>query len=173
MFGISIGGFFLVRVVQKYTRATPKVIPPTLLCWPTVSEADVDGIAVEAEPSHQYSVTCCCCVTVGSRGAVWQNGVWHGSVCEVKLCDWIPLCRRKNALMDIYCHSLNVYWEDQKVDVGTVRRWAVCFSSGDSSVKDEPRSGWPCTAVTPRHEVRLDQLICTDRQASGRVYVEK
>ena len=64
-----------MRVVQKYTRATPKVIPPTLLCWPTVSEADVDGIAVEAEPSHQYSVTCCCCVTVGSRGAVWQNGV--------------------------------------------------------------------------------------------------
>ena len=39
----------------------------------------------------------------------------------------------------------------------------MCFSSGDSSVKDEPRSGWPCTAVTPRNEVRLDQLICTDR----------
>ena len=25
------------------TRATPKVMPPIFLCWPTMSEADVDG----------------------------------------------------------------------------------------------------------------------------------
>jgi len=44
-----------------------------------MSEADVGGMAAEVEPSHQYSATFCCCVTDGSRGAVWHNGTWHGS----------------------------------------------------------------------------------------------
>jgi len=30
----------------------------------------VGGMAVEAEPSHQYSITFCCHVTDGSKGAV-------------------------------------------------------------------------------------------------------
>jgi len=42
---------------------------PVLLCWPMASEADVGGQAVEVEPSHQYSITFCCCVADGSRGA--------------------------------------------------------------------------------------------------------
>jgi len=33
-------------------------------------EADIGGMAVEAEPSQQYSILLCCCVTDGSRGAV-------------------------------------------------------------------------------------------------------
>ena len=37
---------------------------------PTASEVDVGGVAVEVEPFCQYSVTCCCCVTDGSKGAV-------------------------------------------------------------------------------------------------------
>lgn len=37
-------------------RIALKVISPILLCWPTLSEADV-GMAVEAELS-QYCVTC-------------------------------------------------------------------------------------------------------------------
>ena len=53
-----------------FTRAALKVMPPVLLFWSMMSEADVGGIAVEAEPSHQYSVTFCCCVTDGSRGTV-------------------------------------------------------------------------------------------------------
>ena len=40
-----------------------------LLCWPT-AEADASGMAVEVEPSHQYSVTCCCHITDDSKGAV-------------------------------------------------------------------------------------------------------
>jgi len=44
-------------------------MPPILLPWP-MSEVDVGVMAVEAEPSHQYSVTCCCHVTDGSKGAV-------------------------------------------------------------------------------------------------------
>jgi len=60
-------------------------------------------------------------------------------------------------------HLLNAYG-DQTVDVSTVRRWVACFSSGDSDVKDKPRFGRPCTAVTPRNEERLAQLIRTNRR---------
>ena len=54
---------------------------------------------------------------------------------------------------------LNIY-RDQTVDVSTERRWVVYFNSGDSSVKDKPCSGLPCTAVTvtPLNEENLDQL---------------
>jgi transposase len=50
------------------------------------------------------------------------------------------------------------------VDVSTVRRWVVRLSSDDSDVKDKPRSGRPCTAVTPRNEERLEQLIRPNRR---------
>ena len=40
--------------------------------WPKTSEADVNGMAVEAEPSFIF----CWHVTDGSRGAVWLTG-WH------------------------------------------------------------------------------------------------
>jgi len=52
-----------------YIRAAPKGILPIFLCWPTMSEADVGGMPV-VEPSPQYSITFCCHVTGGSRGAV-------------------------------------------------------------------------------------------------------
>jgi len=37
----------------------------------------------------------------------------------------------KKAAIDIHQHLLNAYG-DQTVDVSTVRRWVVCFSSGNS-----------------------------------------
>ena len=36
------------------TRSIPKVMPPILLCWPMMSEADIGGMAVEVESSYQY-----------------------------------------------------------------------------------------------------------------------
>ena len=78
-------------IIYPYMRAAPKVTPPVLFCWPTTSEADVAGMAAKAEPSHQYSIPCCCCATDGSRGTVWQNGIWHGSVDEANVPHWIPL----------------------------------------------------------------------------------
>ena len=45
-------------------------MPPVLLCWPTTSEVDVGDMAVEDEPSRQYSVKLCCRATDDSRGAV-------------------------------------------------------------------------------------------------------
>ena len=56
-------------------RAAPKVMLPVLLCWLTMSEVDIGGVAVEAEPSHQYSVTFSCHVTDGSIRAGWKK--WH------------------------------------------------------------------------------------------------
>ena len=73
-------------------RAAWKVVPTISLCailllaW----EEDVGSIAVEVESSCYFSFTCCCCVTDGSRGVVWQNGVWHGSEYKAKRCHWIP-----------------------------------------------------------------------------------
>ena len=55
-------------------------------------QVGVGGMAVGAEPSHQYSITCCCHVADGSRGALWHDGVWHGSACGAKVCHWIPSC---------------------------------------------------------------------------------
>jgi hypothetical protein len=69
----------------------------------------------------------------------------------------------KNVPNDIHRRLLTVYG-DQTVDVSTVRR----FSAGDSDVKDEPRSGRPRTAVTPRNEERLHQLIRTNRRITTR-----
>ena len=39
--------------------AALKVMPPVLLCWPTMSDVDVGGMAAEVEPSHQYAVIFC------------------------------------------------------------------------------------------------------------------
>lgn len=46
------------------------IVSPILLYWPRKPEADTGGMAVEVEPSHQYSMTCYCRVTDGSRGAL-------------------------------------------------------------------------------------------------------
>ena len=48
------------------------------------------------------SITFYCLVTHGSRGAFWQNGIWHGSAYEAKMCHSIHSLRK-------YCtcwHSL-------------------------------------------------------------------
>jgi len=66
-------------------RAAPKVIPPVLLCWPTTQEVDDSDIESEVEPPYQYSFIFRCHVTNGSRGAVWQIGIWHGSAYYAKL----------------------------------------------------------------------------------------
>jgi len=51
-------------------RADAKVMPHILLYWPMMSEADIGGMAAEIEPSCQYPITFCCCVTDDNREAV-------------------------------------------------------------------------------------------------------
>ena len=48
-------------------RAALKVVPPILLCWSTVSEADVGGMAIQVESSHKYPVKFYCCVRDGRQ----------------------------------------------------------------------------------------------------------
>jgi len=67
-----------------------------LLCCPMTSKADVGVMAAEVEHSHQYSITFYWHVTDGSRGAVWQNGIWHRSAYEAKVCHWIPPCKKNS-----------------------------------------------------------------------------
>ena len=59
-----------VSGMKTNVRAAPKVMLPILLCWPTASEEDTVGMAVDVKPFHQYALTFCCHVTDGSRGAV-------------------------------------------------------------------------------------------------------
>ena len=59
-------------------------------------------MVIEFEPSHQYSVTCCCCATDGSKGAVWQNGVWRESMYEANGWNQVPPCRKNGT----HWHSL-------------------------------------------------------------------
>ena len=56
--------------VSDCTRAALTVMSPMLLSWPMMSEADVGGMAIEVEPSHQYPITFCCRATDGSTGVV-------------------------------------------------------------------------------------------------------
>lgn len=53
-------------------RAALRVVPQILLRWLTVLEVDVGDVAVDADPSHQYSTTYCCPVTDGSREIKWH-----------------------------------------------------------------------------------------------------
>ena len=57
-------------VNSMWTRDAVKVLPPILLCWPMTSVVDVVSMAVEIEPSCQYSITFCGHMTDGTRGAV-------------------------------------------------------------------------------------------------------
>jgi hypothetical protein len=46
--------------------------------------------------------------------------------------------------VDIHRRLLNVYG-NQSADVSTVRQLVVCFSSGDSDMRDRPCSEQPCS----------------------------
>ena len=129
---------------------TCKGCSENLLCWPMTSEADVGVMAVEAEPSHHYPFTFCCHVRDNSKWAVWQNGVWHGSADEAKVCHWNFSMWKKIAPIDIHWHLLNVYG-DQTLDVSTVRQRVVHFSSGDSNMKNKLCSRESCRFLWTWH----------------------
>ena len=78
--GVSESNVLKPGNTHLYMHADPKVMPPFLLPWPIMSEVDVSGMAVEVEPSQQYSIKFCHRMTDGSRGAVW-----HGSTYEAKV----------------------------------------------------------------------------------------
>ena len=119
---------FLMRTCAE---AALKVMLPMLFYQPMTSEVDVGSMAVEVEPSHQHSITCCCCVTDGSRGAVWQNSIWCGSADEAKVCSWIPPCGKNGT----HWHSLIFVEHLLRPNSGCEHGegWLMHFISGDSN----------------------------------------
>ena len=130
--------YYLYTLTIYFMRVAPKVTFPVLWCWPTASEADGGGMAVEVEPFHQYPIALCCLVTDGSRRAAWQNGVWHGSAYEAKVWHWIPSCGKDVT----YWHSSKLaecLWRPNtgcEHSGGCEHRWH--FSSGDSNSGSSP-----------------------------------
>ena len=112
------------------TRAAPKVMPPILLYWPTISGVDVGGMTVEAEPD---SIPLCFV-------AVWQMAAEGlsdkmASDMEVhmkKKCGTEFLHAEKISPIDTHWYLLNVYRE-QTVDRSTVRRWMMHSNIDDSN----------------------------------------
>ena len=79
-------------------RAALKVLPP-VLCWPTVPETDVGGMAAEAEPSHQYPIVLLLCDRWHQRGGVTERCMTWGCIWSKymelnssmqKNCQWMP-----------------------------------------------------------------------------------
>jgi len=123
-----------VKQIGNPFEAALKVMPPILLCWLMMSEADVSGREVEAENSHQYSIKFCCHETDGSRGAVWKKA--SDTEVHMKQRGVIEfLYAEQMAPTDIHWHLRNVAG-DQTVDLSTVR--VLHFSSGISNSRLPP-----------------------------------
>ncbi|PNF15765.1 hypothetical protein B7P43_G11022 [Cryptotermes secundus] len=57
--------------------------------------------------------------------------------------------------------------------VSSVQRWVKRFKDGNTSIKDEPRSGCPRTASTEHNEERVDEIIQDDRHVTVDTIVMK
>ena len=57
-----------MQIQKQYTRNPLKVMPPVILCWFTTSVADAGDMTIEAELSHQYSITFCCSWQMAAEG---------------------------------------------------------------------------------------------------------
>jgi len=121
------------------------------------------GAAVEDEPSHQHPVTCCCLAKMAAEGQSDKMApgmkVHRKQRCAT---EFFLVKKKRMVATDIHWHLLNVY-EDQIMDVNT-EGGVLCFSSGNSDVKDKPHSGWPHTSVTPQNEEWPDHLIHVNQQ---------
>mgnify|MGYP001857242594 CR=1 FL=1 len=148
-------------------RAALKVMPPILLCWLMISEVHVGGTAAEDKPS------CQCCPTDGSRRVVWQNGTWHGSVYEAKMCDQIASCIKRCTNWHTTVHAESLWrsnsrcqhsevtggalqlWWQWVTSVGAdfykcsmqalIHNWQKCIVNGDDYVGKIVFCNWKCT----------------------------
>ena len=100
-------------------------------------EADVGGLTLEAESSCQYSIMFCYLVTDDSRRAIWQNGVWHRSLYEAKMCHWIPPCGKDGTHwhLSIFAECLwspNSGCEHSEAAGATFQQWQQQVTSTDA-----------------------------------------
>ena len=144
-------------------------MPHILLCWCMLWQADAGGMAVEIEHSLQYSIPCCCCVTDGSRGALCQNGVWHGSVYGAKVCRWVPPCRKNGTNWHpSSCWTFVVpkqwMWAHEEVG-GAFQQWwqsQWVTSSGADSYKPSLPDRHLSAPILPEHALHFIQPVIED-----------
>ena len=130
--------YFQFRSLPKkhHSRSlAPKVMPPVLLCWLTTSEADVGGTARgwTFPPTFHYILLLCYRWQQSNSMTKWHQ-TWK---CILDKSVSLNSFMQKTAPFDTHWCLLNIYG-DQTVDVSTVRRWVVCFSSGDSDSVSPP-----------------------------------
>jgi len=137
-----------VKAAQASMGADPKIMPCILLSGHRNIRRRVGGMVVEIEPSHQHSISLCCCATDGSRGAVWQNDmeVHAKQRCGTEIWQWIRQCL-------LYVYETKQWMWDQ-----AVRWWVAHFRSGNGGIKDNLHSERLCAAVTLWNDDCLDQL---------------
>ena len=121
-----------------------------------MAEDDVGGMAVDAEPSRQYSIAFCWHVADGSRGAIWRNA---SDAYDPKVCHWI-LPYRKN---DTHWHS-STFAEYLWRPNSRCERSEWCISAVMTVMKHRPYSEEPHTAVKPWN----DLLIYMNLQITSR-----
>ena len=73
------------------------------------------------------------------------------------------LVKEEQSAVDIHQRLQRAYG-DACMGASSVRRWVKHFKDGNTSIKDEPRSGRPRTASTDRNKERVDALIREDRR---------
>ena len=117
-----------------------------------MSEADVGDMAVEAEPSRQYSVKFCCRATDDGRGAVR-----HGSAYEAKVCNWIPPCRKKLHPMTF----INASWTFTETKQWTLTQWR-----GGWHVSAVATATWKMSQIPDGH-AQLSHLAPSDSRLFG------
>ena len=71
-----------------------------------MSEADTWWYGSRRWMNSPNPITFCCHATDSSRGAVWENGIWHGSADEAKLCWSIPPHSKKWHLLAF----IDIWW---------------------------------------------------------------
>ena len=110
--------------LNRNTKVALKVMPPSLLCWPSTSDVDVGGIAVEVEPSHQYSITCCCHMTDGHS---WM----------LVACLWRPNSGCEHRMTVSSTFQLWQQWVTSAGMLALVHCWWTCIANGGDCVEKQ------------------------------------
>ena len=126
-------------------------MPPILLCWPTVSEVKDGGMAVDVEPPTNIPL----------HVAVWQmaaEGQSDKVITDMEVC---MKRKRGTEFLPVEKYPLtfiNACWTFMET-----KQWVVCFSSGNSNMKDMP---WPWWPRRPTHHEMRSILISSSMQVS-------
>jgi len=106
-------------------RAALKVMPPVLWCWPTASEADAGGMAVEVEPSHKHHYILLLYDSWQQRGSptkwhlTWKH-IWSKGV-ELPSSTWKKL--HTLTFTDTCWMFMDGYWHNEAVGAAFQQWW--------------------------------------------------